>query len=108
MGEDVPVRGQRFPDWVWYLSTQLVAAGVYFLLPDGSVAQGVVFLVAGFAVAPAILAGIRRNRPDQRGPWYLLTAGAILAMGLANVIWSCGRSPSTGSCPTPLSPTGST
>jgi PAS domain S-box-containing protein len=73
--------------WAWFLGAAFAGGLLYFALPDGSVAQGAVFVVAALAVPVAIAVGIVRNRPAVRAPWFLLLAAWILYQA-ANVPWA--------------------
>src|SRR5712691_7117873 len=73
--------------WLWFLTVGLTLTGVYFLLPRGGLAQGVLYWVLGVAMAAAIAVGIRLHHPSRRLPWYLLLAGIGLYSTLANGIW---------------------
>jgi len=58
----------------------LLAAVVYFLLPDTERVASASSAVLHFAAAVAVVAGLRAHRPANPRPWYLI-ATALLAIG---------------------------
>ena len=75
--------------WLAYLATAMVLAGLYYLLPllsGNGLLQMIVFDTVSMSSSVAILAGIRRHRPGQRGPWFLLAAGQ-LGTGVGDVAY---------------------
>ncbi|MFI5844729.1 diguanylate cyclase domain-containing protein [Catenuloplanes sp. NPDC051500] len=60
--------------WRWYLGLSVVAVGGYLVLP-AQAAYGALFQVV---VVCAIIAGVRRNRPATRWPWYAMAAKVVL------------------------------
>jgi signal transduction histidine kinase len=71
--------------WRGFIACGLGALAVYFLLPNTE--QMAAVGSAGFAwsSAVAVVVGIRRHRPANRGPWYLI-ATALLAIGAGDVL----------------------
>ena len=61
-----------------FLAGGIALTGVYFALPAGGAAALAVYESLGAAASLAILAGVRRFRPEQRLPWLLLSAGNAL------------------------------
>jgi PAS domain S-box-containing protein len=82
-----PVPAGSSTAWAWFLGIAFAGGLVYFALPEGSEAQGVVFAGGALAVPVAIAIGIARNRPPIRTPWFLLLAAWILYQ-LANLPWT--------------------
>jgi signal transduction histidine kinase len=70
----------RIPAWRGVLVGGLVAAAVYFLLPNAERLAAASSAVLHYAAAAAVVTGIRINRPADRWPWYLI-AIALLALG---------------------------
>jgi signal transduction histidine kinase len=75
--------------WLRYLAAGLVATVVYLVIPSHApfpvrVLRVLLYGAIGASSVAALLAGIRRHRPDNRMPWYLLTVGQLiyLAAGL--------------------------
>lgn len=60
--------------WI-YLAAGLLAVGVYFLLPTGSLAQDLLYDVIGASAVAAIVLGVWIQRPERPVPWLLLAAG---------------------------------
>jgi len=60
--------------WI-YLAAGLLTAGVYFLLPSGSLEQDLLYDAVGASAVVAILFGVRIRRPERPVPWLLLAAG---------------------------------
>ena len=70
----------------------LALVAVYLAVPVDAV-QALIWMVAGFTAATAILLAVRRRRPKDPLPWWLLAAGAgLLANGQAVVLLG-GSSP---------------
>jgi signal transduction histidine kinase len=71
--------------WRGFLACGLGALAVYFLLPNTE--QMAAVGSAGFAwgSAVAVVVGVRRHRPANRGPWYLI-ATALVAIGAGDVL----------------------
>jgi signal transduction histidine kinase len=72
------------PLWLRYVAGGAVVALVYLLLPPLAVADWLPRLplygaVSASAVACLVL-GVRRHRPEQPLPWYLLLAGQVLCL----------------------------
>jgi signal transduction histidine kinase len=69
----------RAPTASWaFTAAGLVAIGVYFLLPSGSTAQSLFFVVIGCASVGAISIGTVRNLPrGSRLAWHLFSAGLL-------------------------------
>lgn len=67
------------PVAAWSAAGLLVCA-VYPLLEDGKPVATVVYSALGAATVVAILAGVRRNRPAQRGGWFLFAAAALFQL----------------------------
>jgi signal transduction histidine kinase len=61
-----------------YLAVGAAAIGLYYLAPENSVSQTVVYTVIGVYGIAGLLGGVRRNlRGAARWPWYLFAAGLI-------------------------------
>nr|MCW2727997.1 hypothetical protein [Aeromicrobium sp.] len=60
--------------WQAYAVAFFALIAVYFLLPDGLVAD-IGYLVIGLSCVVAILAGVAIHRPTSPTPWYLMAAG---------------------------------
>src|SRR6266542_5218140 len=73
--------------WLWFAIAGLLAIPAYYVLHSSPLGQGILFVAVGTSVVPAILIGIRANRPSTKRPWLVLAAAAALTMGLANVVW---------------------
>ncbi|WP_309238269.1 putative bifunctional diguanylate cyclase/phosphodiesterase [Actinoplanes aureus] len=54
------------------------AATAYSLLPDGSLAERFYYNTIGVAAVVAMVAGIRRNRPEHGTAWWVLAAGLAI------------------------------
>jgi len=69
----------RAPTAAWaFTAAGLVAIGVYFLLPSGSTAQSLFFVVIGCASVGAIFIGTVRNLPrGDRLAWHLFSLGLL-------------------------------
>ena len=77
----------------------LLAAVVYFLLPDTERVASASSAVLHFAAAVAVVAGLRAHRPANPRPWYLI-ATALLAIGTGDSRVSlAGRTMEVGSLP---------
>ncbi len=59
---------------------------VHFLLPPGSLAQGLLFVAIHLSAVVALIVGIRRHRPRARHLWWLLVAGELVYL-VANGVW---------------------
>jgi len=85
------VRTVRFdkPVAVWS-AVGLIVCAVYPFLEDGEPTAAVLYSLLGVATVVAILAGVRRNRPAQRGGW-LLFAAAVLFQLIGDVLYEVYR-----------------
>ena len=70
----------RIPAWRGFLVGGLLAAVVYFLLPNTERIASASSAVMHFAAAAGVVAGIRVHRPADRRAWYLI-ATALIAFG---------------------------
>ena len=70
----------RIPAWRGFLLGGLLAAVVYFVLPDTERVASASSAVLHYAAAVAVVAGLRAHRPANPRPWYLI-ATALLAIG---------------------------
>jgi diguanylate cyclase (GGDEF)-like protein len=63
----------------WWVLLALGAVGIVVsrLVPDG-IPRSVVFQLVGLVSAVAIVAGVRKHRPAQALPWYLMAAGQLI------------------------------
>ena len=68
----------------------LVVCAVYPFLEDGEPTAAVLYSLLGAATVVAIVAGVRRNRPAQRGGWYLFAA-AVLFQLIGDVLYEVYR-----------------
>ena len=64
------------PMWKVALAAGAIAVGGFFALP-GVEAKDIGYQVIGIASVVAIVVGIRRNRPVETAPWYLLAAASV-------------------------------
>jgi hypothetical protein len=71
--------------WRGFLACGAVGIAAYFVLPNTDNVAGMASAVFAFCAAAAVLAGIRRHKPVNRRPWYLI-AGALLALGTGDAI----------------------
>ena len=62
------------------MASGLAAAVVYFLLPNTEHMAAVGSAVFAYGAAVAVVVGVRRHRPAERGSWYLICA-ALVAIG---------------------------
>jgi PAS domain S-box-containing protein len=69
--------GRFMPIWLLFVIGQLVAGGLFFVLPAGPSRPGLLVAVNVLTVA-ALLVGTPRRRPHARAGWYLLAAGQAL------------------------------
>jgi signal transduction histidine kinase len=75
----------KLVSWPWLLAGGAVVVATYFALPNTEQVAGVGSAVLAFCAATAVLVGVRRHRPANRRPWYLI-AGALLAIGTGDAI----------------------
>ena len=75
----------RFFSWRGFLAFGAVGVAAYFVLPNTEYVAGIGSAVFAYISATAVLVGIRRHRPVNRRPWYLI-AGALLALGTGDAI----------------------
>jgi len=75
----------RVPAWRGFLAGGLVAAVGYFLLPNTEHMAALASTVFAYGSATAVAVGVRRHRPANRGPWYLL-GGALVAIGTGDAL----------------------
>jgi diguanylate cyclase (GGDEF)-like protein len=74
--------------WRAYLAAGALVGVVYPFLGKETAASALVYLAVGASSVVAMLAGIRRNRPDTPAPWYALTAGVTcLVVGDGLFAW---------------------
>lgn len=64
--------------WLWLAIAGLLAIPAYYLLHSSPLGQSILFVAVGTSVVPAILIGIRANRPSTKRPWLVLAAAAAL------------------------------
>lgn len=69
----------RVPAWARFLTAGLSIIVVYLWLPDSPVQQAFYDSLAAAGVI-AIAVGIRRNRPERPGAWWLLAGGQVANM----------------------------
>jgi diguanylate cyclase (GGDEF)-like protein len=74
-------QGRGYPG---YLIAALTVTLVYPLLPP--VARMVAFLAVSLSTLPAVVIGLRRTAPGDRGPWWFLLA-ALASLNADNVTW---------------------
>jgi hypothetical protein len=71
--------------WRGFVVCGAVGVAAYFVLPNTEYVAGMGSAVFAYCSAAAVLVGIRRHRPVNRRPWYLI-AGALLALGTGDAI----------------------
>ena len=72
--------------YVWvYVGAGCAASGVHWLLPS-PIARALAWDLLGLAAVVACWAGIIRNRPGNRRPWYPLALGVTL-LASGDVVW---------------------
>jgi signal transduction histidine kinase len=71
--------------WRRFLAGGLVAAVAYFLLPGSERVAAVGSAGFAWSAAVAVVVGVRRYRPTDRGSWWLIAA-ALLALGAGDVL----------------------
>jgi diguanylate cyclase (GGDEF)-like protein/PAS domain S-box-containing protein len=67
----------RAPLWLAYLAVTSVTTALYVLLPPFQGSAPLINLL-GLSGIVAVAAGIRRNRPQASGAWWLLLSGLVL------------------------------
>jgi signal transduction histidine kinase len=75
----------RISAWLGFLAGGLVAAVVYFLLPNTEHMAALASTFFAYSSAVAIVVGVRRHRPTTRAPWNLI-AGALVAIGTGDAL----------------------
>jgi len=68
-----------------FLVAGAVLIGVYFLLPQNSTGQSVIYEGLAFSAALLVLVSIRLHRPMHMAPWILLSL-ALLTTGIGDVL----------------------
>ena len=71
--------------WRGFLVGGLIAIAVYFLLPGSEGLAAFFSAMMHLCAAAAVAFAIRRNRPVNPGPWYLIAA-ALMALGIGDAI----------------------
>src|SRR5690349_12390808 len=67
--------------WAAYPVAAFLGVGCYFLLPqsgDGEVLRVALYCLVSASAGFAVLAGVRRYRPEPRLPWLLLAASQLV------------------------------
>ena len=73
--------------WRWYLACG-VAATLCYPLVTAALAQDALYVVIGLSSVAAICAGLMKNRPTARGPWWFMLSGlALWVLGDAVDSW---------------------
>lgn len=67
----------RVPLWAGWLAAAFVAALCFPLIPDDSLQAKIYVNTAGLAGVTAMVLGILRNRPENRGAWLLFALGVL-------------------------------
>jgi signal transduction histidine kinase len=75
----------RISTWRGFVASGLIAAVVYFLLPNTEHMAAVGSAVFAYGAAVAVAVGVRRHRPVNRGPWYLI-GGALAAIATGDAL----------------------
>jgi signal transduction histidine kinase len=82
--ESLPQQGPwQLPAWLWYVAIGSVAAIVYLGIPGGIplpalVPRLLLYQAVSASAVAALLVGVRRHRPSNPLPWYLLIAGQVI------------------------------
>jgi two-component system cell cycle response regulator len=74
---------RRWPGWALYLVGGVAVIMAYYLVPAVSLLPAwtpklVLYQGLSCSAAVAILVGVRRHKPSQRRPWYLLAASQLI------------------------------
>jgi signal transduction histidine kinase len=77
----------KFLTWRLFLAFGLAAAVVYFLLPNDERLSTASSAVLHYVGAVAVVAGVRRHRPADPWPWYLI-ATALVSLGTGDALFS--------------------
>ncbi len=72
--------------WFTALALGVVVVAGYFLLPQGSLAQNLVYNAVGILFGLCILAGVRLHRPARPALWYWIAAGQFVSVA-GDVVW---------------------
>jgi hypothetical protein len=73
--------------WRFFLAFGLAAAVVYFLLANDERLSTASSAVLHYIAAGAVVAGVRRHRPADPWPWYLI-AVALVSLGTGDALFS--------------------
>jgi diguanylate cyclase (GGDEF)-like protein len=77
--------------WAWFAAVASGASVAYFAVtPAHPLAQTVIYLAVGSAAVAAMVAGVRRQRPEAAPAWYLLAAGVAAWVG-GDLVWEVYR-----------------
>jgi signal transduction histidine kinase len=71
--------------WRGFLVCGVAGAAAYFLLPNTEQIAAVGSTAFAYGAAVAVVVGVRRHRPINRRPWYLIAA-ALLAIGTGDAV----------------------
>ena len=66
---------RRLNGWTLYLLVACSLAVAYFVLPSTPLTKLVIYNGLGLSAVIAVIAGVRRHRPERPLPWYLFAAG---------------------------------
>ncbi len=66
---------RRVSGWTLYLVVAGLLAVAYFLLPSTPLTKLFLYNGLGLSAVVAVIAGVRRHRPQRPLPWYLFAAG---------------------------------
>ncbi|HWS37772.1 MAG TPA: GGDEF-domain containing protein, partial [Actinoplanes sp.] len=67
----------RVPPWAGWLAVAFVAALCFPLVPDDSLPAKIYVNTVGLSGVAAMITGILRNRPENRGAWLLFALGVL-------------------------------
>jgi PAS domain S-box-containing protein len=76
----------RLPLWQRYVIFGLAVITAWLLLRDWVAGESALFLGLHVALVVALFVGIRRNRPPERGGWYLILLGHC-SYAVGDAIW---------------------
>jgi diguanylate cyclase (GGDEF)-like protein len=77
-------RGRWF--WRFALAGGLLLIGGYFALPQGGLAQSLLYNAVGFLFGLLVLVGVRLHRPHRATLWYLFAAGQFASV-VGDIVW---------------------
>src|SRR6266536_956530 len=71
------------PTWIWYVVVGSTASLIYLAIPSNVplpalVPRLLLYLAVSASAVVALVVGVRRHRPGNLSPWYLLIAGQVI------------------------------